>query len=53
MLYVALAMLIWVIVSFGVAPVIGVALRRCDVAEHLNSVEVLRAMAQHPATRAA
>jgi F0F1-type ATP synthase membrane subunit b/b' len=53
LLSVALGILIWVLFSFAVAPFIGAAMRRCDIAERLNSVEVLRAKAQHPASRAA
>jgi hypothetical protein len=50
---VALGLLIWFAVSFVVAPVLGAALRRCEVQEQHNSVAVLRAKAQHPANRAA
>jgi len=50
---VALGLLVWVVVSMVFAPVLGIALKRCDVQEHLNGVEVLRSKAQHPANQAA
>ncbi|MBV8162006.1 MAG: hypothetical protein JO265_13875 [Acidimicrobiia bacterium] len=53
MLLVALALLVWFAVSLASAPVLGLALRRCDEHERRNSVAVLRAKAQHPASQAA
>ena len=53
LLMVALGLLVWVVVSMVFAPVLGIALKRCDVQEHLNGVEVLRSKAQHPANQAA
>jgi len=53
LLFVALGLLIWVAVSFAVAPLLGFAMRRCEIAERLNSVEMLRSKAQHPASHAA
>jgi hypothetical protein len=52
-LFVALGLLVWLAVSFALAPLMGLALRRCALEERLNAVEVLQAKAQHPAARAA
>ena len=49
----ALALGIWVALSLVLAPIFGIALRRCEVHEHLNAVEVLRSKTQHPANQAA
>ena len=43
----------WFVVSFALAPFVGMALRRCEALERANSVAVLQAKAQHPAHRAA
>lgn len=51
--FVALGLLIWVAVSFAMAPVMGFFLRRCEVLEFRNSAAVLRSKAQHPASHAA
>ena len=51
--FIALGLLIWVAVSVAVTPLLGGLMRRCDVEEQRNSVAVLRAKAQHPATHAA
>jgi len=53
LLFVALGLLCWFAVSFAVAPVIGLALRRCDRFERELSPAMLRAKAQHPARHAA
>jgi hypothetical protein len=53
LLLVALGLLIWISVSLVLAPIVGLALRRCEVVEQWNSVEVLRSKAQHPANQAA
>jgi len=53
LLLVGLALLCWLTVSFAVAPLLGMALRRCDRMEQARAVAVLRAKAQHPATHAA
>jgi hypothetical protein len=53
LLFLAIALLIWVIASLVVAPLLGTAIRRCELEEHLNSVEVLRSRAQHPTSHAA
>jgi len=52
-LFVALGLLIWVAVSVAVAPLLGGLMRGCDVEERRNSLAVLRAKAQHPASHAA
>ena len=49
----ALALLIWVALSVLLAPIVGMALRRLQVLEDAHSVTILRAKAQHPASRAA
>ena len=48
---VLIALGLWVATSFLVAPFIGRALRRCDQLDH--SAGAARALAQHPASRAA
>jgi hypothetical protein len=48
-----LTLLVWVALSVLVAPVLGIALRRCEASEQQYSVEVLRSKAQHPANQAA
>ena len=53
LLLVAFGLLIWVGLSLVVAPIVGITLRRCDLHEQLNAVEVLRSKAQHPANQAA
>ena len=53
LLFVAFGLICWVAVSFAVAPLVGLALRRCDRLEQARAVAVLRAKAQHPATHAA
>jgi hypothetical protein len=52
-LIVALGLLCWFAVSFAMAPLIGMAMRRCDRFEREMSPAVLRAKAQHPARHAA
>ena len=53
LLFIALGLLCWFAVSFAVAPLVGMALRRCDVYERQLSPATLRARAQHPARHAA
>jgi len=53
LLVIGLALLCWFAVSFAVAPLMGLALRRCDRMEQARAVDVLRAKANHPATHAA
>jgi hypothetical protein len=53
LLVIVVGLLGWVVVSFAVAPFVGMALRRCEVLERANSVAVLQAKAQHPASHAA
>ena len=50
---VALGLVIWVALSLLLTPLVGIALRRCEVNEQMNAVEVLRSKAQHPANQAA
>jgi hypothetical protein len=53
LLIVAVVLLCWIGVSFALAPLIAVALRRCDTLEKAQTLAVLRAKAQHPARHAA
>jgi hypothetical protein len=53
LLLVAVGLLIWVALSFVLAPLMGMVLRRCEVEERRYSAPFLRAKAQHPASRAA
>jgi hypothetical protein len=53
LLLIVVGLLAWFAVSFALAPLVGMALRRCDVLDRANSVAVLRAKAQHPAHHAA
>ena len=53
LLFIVVGLLGWCAISFALAPVVGMALRRCEVLDRANSVAVLRARAQHPANRAA
>jgi hypothetical protein len=50
---VGLTLLVWVAFSLLLAPIMGIALRRCEVYELRNSVAALRSKAQHPANQAA
>lgn len=50
---VGLALVVWVVVSFALAPLVGIALRRMQVLEQSHEVAVLRAKAHHPARHAA
>ena len=50
---VAIGLLIWVALSFALAPLLAISLRRCEVQEVRNSTEILRSKAQHPASHAA
>jgi hypothetical protein len=43
----------WMLVSVISAPLMGLALRRCDVLARARSVEALLARAEHPASHAA
>jgi len=53
LLFVVVGLLIWFAASLAVGPLLGAALRRCEVEERRNSAAVLRAKAQHPASHAA
>jgi len=53
LLLVGLALLCWFVVSFAAAPLMALAIRRCERLEQARAVDVLRAKAQHPAARAA
>ena len=53
LLLAAVVLLCWIGVSFALAPLLGMALRRCDTLEKTQAVAVLRAKAQHPASHAA
>jgi hypothetical protein len=53
LLFIVVGLLGWFVVSFALAPLVGLALRRCEVLERTRSVAVLQAKAQHPANRAA
>jgi len=53
LLFVVVGLLIWIAVSVAVGPLLGAALRGCEVEELRNSVPVLRAKAQHPSSQAA
>jgi hypothetical protein len=53
LLLIAIGLLGWFVVSCAVAPLVGGALRRCDVLERRHTVEMIRSRAQHPATHAA
>jgi hypothetical protein len=46
-------LLIWVALSFVLAPIVGMALRRMEVLEDAHDFAILRAKAQHPAKHAA
>jgi hypothetical protein len=52
-MFVALALLIWVALSFALAPLLGMMLRRCEVQEQRYSAGAMRSRAQHPASHAA
>jgi hypothetical protein len=43
----------WCVASIIATPLMGLALRRCDVLARARSVEALLAMAEHPASHAA
>jgi hypothetical protein len=43
----------WTAVSCAIAPLVATVPRRCDVLDRARSIEVMQAMAQHPASRAA
>jgi hypothetical protein len=53
LLSVALALLIWIALSFVLAPILGMTLRRLEVLEDAHDLTLLRAKAQHPAKHAA
>ena len=53
MVLLLIGLLVWVAVSFALAPLLGLALRRAELLERARSVEVLQARAQHPASHAA
>ena len=48
-----LALLIWLALSFTLAPIVGLILRRLQVLEDAHNIAILRAKAQHPAKHAA
>jgi len=52
-MFIAIGLLIWVALSFVLAPLLAIALRRCEVQEVRNSAAALRSRAQHPASHAA
>jgi hypothetical protein len=53
LLFIVIGLLGWFVVSFALAPFVGMALRRCEALERANSVAALQAKAQHPASHAA
>jgi hypothetical protein len=53
LLYVVIGLVGWFAISFTLAPLVGLALRRCEVLERADYVRMLQARAQHPANRAA
>ena len=53
MQWLTVALVAWVVLSFAVTPVIGFFIRGADAFERARSPQALRAMAQHPASRAA
>jgi len=53
LLYVVIGLVGWFAISFALAPLVGMTLRRCEVAERADYVRMLRARSQHPANRAA
>ena len=50
---IGVGLLCWLVVSLAVAPLLALALRRCDRLEQERAVAVLRAKARHPAAHAA
>ena len=52
LLYVVIGLAGWFAISFALAPLMGMTLRRCEVLERADYVRML-ARAQHPANRAA
>jgi hypothetical protein len=53
MQWITVALVAWVVLSFALAPVLGLFIRGADAFERARSPQALRAMAQHPANRAA
>ena len=52
LLYVVIGLLGWFVISFALAPLVGLTLRRCEVLEWADYVR-MQARSQHPANRAA
>ena len=53
LVYIVIGLVGWFVISFALAPLVGLTLRRCEVLERADYVRILQARRQHPANRAA
>jgi len=53
LLYVIIGLIGWFAISFALAPLVGMTLRRCEVLDQADYVRMLHARRLHPADRAA